>query len=151
MPHSWTRLIQPAGDIPDAPSPMPHTFPYKDPQNIASEGKLGTCVTLIFHLPLLLTRGEISFVRAGIVLVLANTMHRLSSASCRLGDVCLGIQAVNSSYPSPVTASLCLPFVNISWVQGRRQRHAGKKNALRLSLHFEEPKRQETNPTGNQF
>lgn len=68
--------------------PMANTFPsskYGDPQNIASQGELELCITLIYPFILLLTQGEVSFIHGGIVHVPENTEHLLSSVSCRPG------------------------------------------------------------------
>jgi len=123
MTHSWTQLTRPGRDIPDAVLPTSRTFPsfkHEDPQNIAPEGKLDTCITCM-------SRGEISFVRAGIVHVPENTKHLLCSVSCRPGDLWPWGPAGKVQLPIPYHSILHLPFKDISQVQARRQRHNGRK------------------------
>lgn len=131
-------------------SHLPKHYKTKTPQNIAAEGKLDTCIALIFPLLLLWTQGEITFACAGIIHVPENTMHCLSGVSCRPGDLCLGAQLVDCSYPS-CAAEFVPCFCLCHLGSGQEAKAHWKNTALKLNMYFEEPKRTEIFSTRNQF
>lgn len=75
-------------------------------------------------------------------------MHLLSGVNCRPGDLCLGAQLVDCSYPSHI-AEFVPCFCHLR--SGQEIKAQWKNTALKLNLYSEMPKRTEIFSMRNQF